>query len=66
VLRERCARTIKENLLWLTTFDTVKALRVALLEFQRHYNETWRIGQHGYKTPAQVRHEQWGVLAEAA
>jgi putative transposase len=31
---ERFIRTLKENLLWLTTFDTVEALCVALLEFQ--------------------------------
>ena len=66
MLRERFIRTLKENLLWITSFDTVEALRVALLKFQRLYNETWLIGRHGYKTPGQVRHEQWGALAEAA
>lgn len=63
---ERFIRTLKENLLWLQTFDTVEALRLALHEFQRQYNETWLIGRHGYKTPAQVRHEQRCILAEAA
>jgi putative transposase len=63
---ERFIRTLKENLLWLTTFDTVEDLRLALHEFQRQYNETWLIGRHGYKTPAQVRHEQCCQLAEAA
>jgi putative transposase len=38
--------------------DTLEALRLALHEFQRQYNETWLIGRHGYKAPAQVRHEQ--------
>jgi hypothetical protein len=28
----------------------VEELRLALHEFQRHYNETWLIGRHGYKT----------------
>jgi putative transposase len=60
---ERFIRTLKENLLWLTTFDTVEALRVALLEFQHRYNETWLIGRHGYKTPTQVRQEQRAALA---
>ena len=55
---EHFIRTLKENLLWLKTFDTVEELRLALHEFQRRYNETWLIGRHGYKTPAQVRHEQ--------
>src|ERR671926_1592159 len=63
---ERFIRTLKENLLWLTTFDTVEELCLALHEFQRQYNETWLIGRHGYKTPAQVRHAQRWALAEAA
>jgi transposase len=33
---------------------------------QRQYNEIWLIGRHGYKTPVQVRHEQWCALADAA
>ena len=63
---ERFIRTLKENLLWLQTFETVEELRLALHEFQRQYNATWLIGQHGYKTPAQVRLEQRCALAEAA
>jgi putative transposase len=63
---ERFIRTLKENLLWLTTFDTVEELRLALHEFQRQYNETWLIGRHGYKAPAQVRQEQRCALADAA
>jgi transposase InsO family protein len=63
---ERFIRTLKENLLWLKTFDTVEALRLALHAFQRQYNENWLIGRHGYKAPAQVRHEQRWALVEAA
>lgn len=63
---ERFIRTLKEHLLWLTTFDTVEDLRLALHEFQRQYNETWLIGRHGYKAPAQVRQEQRCALADAA
>jgi putative transposase len=63
---ERFIRTLKEHLLWLKTFDTVEELCLALHEFQRHYNETWVIGRHGYKAPAQVRREQRCALAEAA
>jgi putative transposase len=62
----RFIRTLKENLLWLTTFDTVEDLRLALHAFQRQYNETWLIGRHGYKAPAQVRQEQQCALADAA
>jgi putative transposase len=63
---ERFIRTLKENLLGLTTFETVEDLRLALHEFQRQYNATWLIGRHGYKAPAQVRHEQQCALADAA
>ena len=63
---ERFLRTLKENLVWLKTFDTVEALRLALWELQRRSKETWLMGRHGYKTPAQVRHEQGCLLAEAA
>jgi putative transposase len=63
---ERFIRTLKENFLWLKTFDTVEDLRLALHQFQRQYNETWLIGRHGYKAPAQVRQEQQGALADAA
>ena len=63
---ERFIRTLKEHLLWLTTFETVEALRLALHEFQRQYKETWLIGRHGYKAPAQGRQEQHCALADAA
>jgi hypothetical protein len=49
---------LKENLLWVRTFDTVEELRAALVEFARHYNETWLVARHGYRTPAQVRADQ--------
>jgi putative transposase len=62
---ERFIRTLKENLLGLQSFDTVEELRLALPAFQRQYNETWLIGRHGYKAPAQVRHEPRCPLAEA-
>src|SRR3954447_19656560 len=49
---------LKENLLWARTFDTLEQLRAALVEFARHYNETWLVARHGYRTPAQVRAAQ--------
>jgi putative transposase len=45
---------LKENLLWVKTFDTIEELRAALVEFARHYNGTWLVARHGYRTPAQV------------
>ena len=40
------------------TFDTIEELRAVLVEFARHYNETWLVARHGYRTPAQVRADQ--------
>src|SRR6476646_10424762 len=40
------------------TFDTIKELRTALVEFANRYNETWLVARHGYRTPAQVRADQ--------
>ena len=36
---ERFIRTLKENLLWVRSFETIEELRLTLLEFQRTYNE---------------------------
>lgn len=58
---ERFIRTLKENFLWVHTFDTVEDLRRALVEFARHYNETWLVARHRHRTPAQVRADQLGV-----
>ena len=63
---ERFVRILKENLLWVKTFNTVEELRQALLEFQRTYNHHWIIERHGYKTPAQVRLKQSQALSLAA
>jgi putative transposase len=63
---ERFIRTLKENLLWVQPFATVEELRLALLAFRRRYNATWIVARHGYRTPAQVRADQLGVLAAAA
>ena len=40
---ERFIRTLKENLLWVRSFDTIEALRLALLAFKRTYNEQWML-----------------------
>src|SRR5882724_4646099 len=55
---ERFIRTLKENLLWVRTFDTIEELRAALVEFATRYNDTWLVARHGYRTPAQVRAAQ--------
>ena len=58
---ERFIRTLKENLLWVRTFDTIEELRAALVELAKRYNETWLVARHGYRTPAQVRADQCGL-----
>jgi transposase InsO family protein len=63
---ERFIRTLKENLLWVRTFDTIEELRQALLDFKRRYNEQWLIERHGFRTPAQVRAAQLAPVAMAA
>jgi hypothetical protein len=63
---ERFIRTLKENLLWVRTFDTVEELRQALLVFHEVYNTTWLIERHGFQTPAAVRPNQLSPAAPAA
>jgi putative transposase len=55
---ERFIRTLKVNLLWVRTFDTIAELRAALVEFATRYNATWLVARHSYRTPAQVRADQ--------
>ena len=62
---ERFIRTLKEQLLWVWTFDTVEELRQALLEFKERFNRHWLLQRHRYATPAQVRAAHT-PMAEAA
>jgi hypothetical protein len=59
-------RTLKENLLWLHTFDTVEELRQALLAFRETYNSTWLIQRHGFRPPDAIRANQPPPAALAA
>ena len=63
---ERFIRTLKENLLWVRTFDTIEQLRHALIEFREVYNTTWLIERHGFRPPAAIRAEQLTPAAKAA
>ena len=63
---ERFIRTLKENLLWVRTFESIEELRQALLTFRETYNDTWLIERHGFPTPAQFRHKQLQTAAIAA
>ena len=63
---ERFIRTLKENLLWVRTFDTIEDLRQALLAFRDTYNTTWLIERHRFLTPAAFRQQQLQPAARAA
>jgi putative transposase len=63
---ERFFRTLKEQLLWVETFETVDDLRRALQAFRKTYNDNWLVARHGYRTPAGLRHELTPAHAAAA
>jgi putative transposase len=63
---ERLIRTLKENVLWVQTFETVEQLRQALLDFRETYNSTWLIQRHGFRPPTAIRAEQLSPAALAA
>ena len=63
---ERFIRTLKENLLWVRTFETIEELRQALLAFRDTYNTTWLIERHGFITPEAFRQNPLQTIPEAA
>ncbi len=63
---ERFIRTLKENLLWVRSFDTVEELRAALIELREVYNTNWLIERHRFRPPAASRQEQLQPDARAA
>ena len=54
-IAERFIRTLKEQLLWVRTFDADEELRQALLEFKERFNRHWILERHRDATPEQVR-----------
>ena len=63
---ERFIRTLKENLLWVRSFETIEQLRQALLDFRDTYNTTWLIERHGFIPPTTFRRQQLEPVALAA
>ena len=63
---ERFIRTLKENLLWVRTFDTVEELRLALLAFRETYNATWLFERHGFRPSSAARQDRVSTAAIAA
>ncbi len=62
---ERFIRTLKENFLWVRSFETIEELRLALLEFKQTYNEQWMLEKFDYRSPAQARRDLVAVDAAA-
>ena len=54
---ERAIRTLKEQLLWVKTFETVEEPRLALIAWAELYNARWLIERHGFRSPAQRRRD---------
>lgn len=63
---ERFVRTLKEQLLWVTCFDTVEELRVALHAFRESFNQSWLVQKHDHRTPNQARAYLTAQMAAAA
>ena len=62
---ERFIRTLKEQLLWVRTFQTVEELRQALLDWLPLYNEQWLVERHGFRSPRQVHRDFQATLVAA-
>lgn len=54
-IAERMVRTLKEQLLWVETFETVDELLAALQRFRATYNASWLVARHGHRSPSEVR-----------
>jgi putative transposase len=61
---ERWIRTLKEQCLWTTLYDTIDELRQTAAGFVERYNRSWRIQRHGHRTPEEAY--QVGQSASAA
>jgi putative transposase len=57
---------LKENLLWVRTFETIEELRHAMLQFRDTYNTSWLIERHGLISPAAFRQTLLQPQAKAA
>ena len=62
---ERFIRTLKEQFLWVRTFQNVEELRHGLAEFRERYNQRWIVQRWGYLTPAQARQQLLALGAAA-
>lgn len=54
---ERFFRTLKEQVIYGTTFHNITELRAAIGTFIHRYNTEWRIEKNGFMSPCQAREE---------
>ena len=64
-LPPKVIRPLKENLLWVRSFETIEELRLALLAFKRTHNEQWTLEKYTYRSPAHLRRDLVGLDAAA-
>lgn len=62
---ERFFRTLKEQLLWVRTFQDLDELQAALREFRDRYNREWLIARLGFQSPQQARERLLALQAAA-
>jgi hypothetical protein len=62
---ERFIYTLKENLLWARTFETVEQPRQVLLDFRETYNANWLVERYGFRSPTATRAQQLSPAALA-
>jgi len=52
---ERFNRTLKEQVVYGRTFQSIDEVRTAMLDFRHAYNRFWRLGKLGFMTPLEAR-----------
>jgi hypothetical protein len=62
----RAIRDLKEQLLWLTTFETAQELRFVLRARAESYNKRWLIERRGFKAPGQRCREHYAQNQQLA
>lgn len=62
---ERFFRTLKEQLLWVRSFEDAEAVRKAVAAWVAIYNENWLIERHGHRPPAAARREKLAIKLPA-
>lgn len=56
-LAERFNRTLREHAIYGRVFQNIEAVRIAVRDFIRKYNEQCLVAKPGYRSPAQARSE---------